>query len=89
MKKIYVLFLTCALLVACNDENVENSGSGSSVPENSLSGYADPNGILILNQGTYTLENAFLSYLAPDGTIEADAYRNANGTELGNDGVAL
>ena len=89
MKKIYVLFLTCALLVACNDENVENSGSGSSVPETSLSGYADPNGILILNQGTYTLENAFLSYLAPDGTIEADAYRNANGTELGNDGVGL
>lgn len=101
MKKLCSLFLACTFLIACNGEKMENPEEKPETPngeviENpgpedngSLGGYAEPNGVLILSRGTYTVENAFLSYIAPDGTIEADAYSNVNGTELGNDGAGL
>ena len=37
-----------------------------------------------LNEGNMTTENGSLTYIAPDGSQIADAYKTANGTELGN-----
>ena len=59
-------------------------------PSAQLGGYAASDGLLILSTGTYTRENAFLSFVSADGTVEERAYAAANaGTELGNDGVGL
>lgn len=49
-----------------------------------LNTYDDPEGVFILNEGNMTTENGSLTYIAPDGSQIADAYKTANGTELGN-----
>ena len=88
----------CLLLAACSDDGVETSGTepgGSdnedvgNNPPSALTGYADPDGVMILSGGTYTLENAFLTFINPEGEVENKVYAGANSSELGNDGVAL
>lgn len=91
-KRLYPYFwMGCLLLAACSDAEVEIPGGGQDNPEPSpsLTGYADPAGVLILSGGTYTVENAFLTFIRPDGEVEDRVYAAANGTELGNDGVGL
>ena len=99
MKRLYPYFLMgCLLLAACSDDGVETSGTepgGSdnedvgNNPPSALTGYADPDGVMILSGGTYTLENAFLTFINPEGEVENKVYAGANSSELGNDGVAL
>lgn len=99
MKKFYSYFLMgCLMLTACSDDNVGMAGPEPEEPDNgnvddnpptALTGYADPAGVLILSGGIYTLENAFLTFISPEGEVEKDAYAEVNRSELGNDGVAL
>ena len=100
MKKLYTyLFASCILFAGCDSETVESlkdepetpngETTDTSEPEIIPEGYAAPGNILILSGGEYMSENAFLSHIAPDGTIEPDAFKNVNSTELGNDGVGL
>lgn len=58
-------------------------------PTTTATGYADPDGTMILSGGTYTVENAFLTYISPEGEVENKVYAAANGADLGNDGVGL
>ena len=85
MKRLYSYFLMgCLLLAACSDDGVETSGTepgGSdnedvgNNPPSALTGYADPDGVMILSGGTYTLENAFLTFINPKGEEEDDRTR--------------
>lgn len=94
MNKLYSFILTgCLLLAACSDEGMGASEEGTT-PGNenetpALTGYADPAGVLLLSAGTYTMENAFLTFVRPDGELENDVFAAVNGTDLGNDGVGL
>ena len=93
------LFAGSLLLAACGDENVTSPGTGAEEPGNGtetgndnrpdLTGYAAPTGVLILSGGTYTLENAFLTFVNAEGEVENKVYAGANGADLGNDGVGL
>ena len=84
MKRLYPYFLMgCLLLAACSDDGVETSGTepgGSdnedvgNNPPSALTGYADPDGVMILSGGTYTLENAFLTFINPEGEVENKVY---------------
>lgn len=94
MNKLYSFILTgCLLLAACSDDGMGASEEGTT-PGNenetpALTGYADPAGVLLLSAGTYTMENAFLTFVRPDGELENDVFAAVNGTDLGNDGVGL
>lgn len=46
--------------------------------------FSDPKGAFVLNEGNMTTENGSLTYISPWGDVVPDAYRLANGTELGN-----
>lgn len=46
--------------------------------------FDDPNGVFVLNEGNMTTENGSLTYITPKGEVIDDAYKLANGTELGN-----
>ena len=48
------------------------------------SGFADPAGVFILNEGNMTTENGSLIYIDKKGKVLDYAYRTMNGTELGN-----
>lgn len=48
------------------------------------SGFADPTGVFILNEGNMTTENGSLIYIDKEGKVLDYAYRTMNGTELGN-----
>lgn len=101
MNKLFLYILAgCLSLAACSDDPAVTSGADTDVPgtlpddsdnnpETTPTGYADPDGVLLLSSGTYTVENAFLTYIAPDGTVKNQVYATANSTDLGNDGVAL
>lgn len=63
----------------------EGSGEGASFTFSvCLNTYDDPKGVFVLNEGNMTTENGSLVYVAPDGETVADAYKQSNGTELGN-----
>ena len=77
----------CLLLAACSDDGVETSGTEpggadnedvGNNPPSALTGYADPDGVMILSGGTYTLENAFLTFINPEGEVENKVYAGAN-----------
>lgn len=76
---------TAALLAGCTSESDSegNGGQGGSTPQQPT-GYADPDGVLILNQGAPRMENGSVTYLAPDGSVVEHLYRTVNGTEPGN-----
>ena len=87
-----VLFTLCAtaLTVGCtsaengDDGNKGSGGDNGSNPPAVLGGYADPDGVLILNQGATRLENGSVTWIAPDGTVEEDIYGKVNGSAVGN-----
>ena len=85
--------MTAAMLIAaCTDNPAPDTPEGEDPdvpPVSGLTGYADPEGVLLLSGGEYTMENAFLTFIAPDGTLENRVYASANASELGNDGVGM
>lgn len=79
----------------CGDNDMEtpvtppDDGGVDEKPSSTLTGYAHPDGVLLLSGGNYLYENAFLTFISPDGEMENRIYAGANGAELGNDGVGL
>ena len=57
---------------------------GDTTPAPTPGGYADPDGVWILNQGAPRMENGSLTWIAPDGTVEEQVYRTVNGSAFGN-----
>lgn len=51
--------------------------------------FSDPMGVFILNEGNMTTENSSLIYIDVTGQVFDYAYKNINGTELGNVGQDL
>lgn len=86
------IFALCGWIAlnGCSDDGKqdtpgkEGGDGGSTPPVTTLGGYADPNGVLVLNQGARMVENSSITYIAPDDTVEEDVYRTANGSDLGN-----
>lgn len=60
------------------------SDGGDATPKPTPGGYADPDGVWILNQGAPRMENGSLTWIAPDGTVEEQVYRTVNGSAFGN-----
>lgn len=60
------------------------SDGGDTTPTPTPGGYADPDGVWILNQGAPRMENGSLTWIAPDGTVEEQVYRTVNGSAFGN-----
>lgn len=88
----YILMTAAMLIAACTDNPSPDTPEGEDPdvpPVSGLTGYADPEGVLLLSGGEYTMENAFLTFIAPDGTLENRVYASANASELGNDGVGM
>ncbi|WP_430811805.1 MULTISPECIES: DUF5074 domain-containing protein [unclassified Carboxylicivirga] len=88
MKRIkYLLFLmlNSVLLLSCSDDKVLNSKE----EDVSQLGYARPGGVFVLNGGARMVENGSLTYIAPDGSVETNVYKQVNGTELGNDAIDM
>lgn len=48
------------------------------------SGFSAAGGVFVLNEGNMTTENGSLIYITPDGKVNENAYKNANGSQLGN-----
>lgn len=79
MNKYFAILSCCmALVSACND-NIDGGEKDSQV----LGGYASPNGVMILNQGAVS-EMSTITYISPDGNVEEDIYKKANGTYFGH-----
>lgn len=70
-----------------NGDEVVDGDNESDKDENASTdvtgGYASPDGVMILNQGAVT-ELSTITYIAPDGTVEEDVYKKANGTYFGH-----
>ena len=86
------LFLMGAMVLAggCSsdaddmDDNGGNQGGSGDTPSTVLGGYADPDGVLILNQGAPRLENGSVTWISPSGEIQENVYRTVNGSACGN-----
>ena len=95
MNKTFTYFFATSLwLAACTNEQPKESQPDTeptdTVPASvTLGGYASPESVLILNEGARMLENGSLAYISPDGNIQSDIYKSTNGTELGNQAIAL
>lgn len=99
MKKLFNVPLFALVVMGtisgCNDKSTDfytnGTGNDSSVVDTTeyLGGYADPNGVLILNQGARRVENSSITYISPEGKIEESVYRNINGTSFGNEAQDL
>ena len=85
-----ILGVLCAAAAAAGcatdgGDGGDKGGNGSSGGvSNVREGYADPDGVLILNQGAPRLENGTVTWIAPDGTVEEDVYGRVNGSAVGN-----
>ena len=103
---VYFLAGCMALFAACSDDDInEKPGDEPDTPGDEqvdpepnpdpepsapLTGYGDPDGMMILSAGSGAVENAYLTFIAPDGTVENHVYANANGSAtLGNAGVDM
>lgn len=74
------LALGLALIATgCSDEPKPNNQT----PTENPGGYADPAGVLILNQGAGSDESSSLTYIAPDGTVQEKVYAAVNNSTLG------
>lgn len=95
MNKTFTYFFATSLwLAACTSEQPNESQPDTepidTVPASvTLGGYASPESVLILNEGARMLENGSLAYISPDGNAQSDIYKSTNGTELGNQAIAL
>lgn len=87
MNKTTIMLLAAAAVLAwgCSKNNTDDNGGSGSQGE----GYADPSGVLVLNQGARMSENSSLTYISPEGEVEEDIYRKANGTAFGNEAQNL
>lgn len=89
MKSIFVrnLFILAALpllAVACSTDNGGDPEPGGSGSGSQGKGYADPNGVFIVNEGPDIYESGSLVYIAPDGTAsESDPYEAVNHSRMG------
>lgn len=85
MKRIHTLLLPALWAVAALGGCTKSSDAEGPAPTpQPLGGYADPDGVLILNQGAPRLENGSVTWIAPDGTVEQNVYRTVNGSAVGN-----
>lgn len=85
MKRIHTLLLPALWAVAALGGCTKSSDAEGPAPTpQPLGGYADPDGVLILNQGAPRLENGSVTWIAPDGTVEEQVYRTVNGSAFGN-----
>lgn len=92
MKSIFniSLLLTMSFFFSnCSSDDLTPKEDQEEDVEETMMGYAHPDGVLVLNAGARMLENGSLTYIAPDGSVETDVYKKVNGTELGNDAVDL
>lgn len=72
-----LLFIMGAVFVGCSNDPDEPQ-----MP--AVKEFDQPGGVFVLNEGNMTTENGSLIYISPEGTLIQNAYKNANGTELGN-----
>lgn len=92
LKNIIIAVLGVYVLFGCEKGNVNPSTDPTPNPDDSLQvfgGYAEPGGIMILNQGARTSQNSSITYISPDGSIEENIYRNKNNTAFGNEAQDL
>lgn len=81
-KRYFTALWACVLVFAsCGDDVTDGSSDGGT--PTIQAGYATPGGVMILNQGARS-EFSTLTYVAPDGTVEKEVYKNANGTYFGH-----
>ncbi len=73
----------CTVLPGCNNEEPNESQ-----PVTNYGGYADPKGVMILNQGPIT-ENSSITYITPEGEVEENVYQKVNGTAFGHNAQDL
>lgn len=78
-----VAAIACTALTGCNNEEPKDNP-----PTTPLGGYADPKGVMILNQGA-SIESSTLTYIAPNGEVEEKVYQKANGTAFGHNAQDL
>ena len=84
----FILPALCGLMIfsGCSDKSGDPSTQPPTTDQNPpqiLGGYADPNGVLILNQGA-AIENSSLTYITPEGEVEENVYQKVNGTAFGH-----
>ena len=89
MKQIWLWGAVLGASALLNGCTSDTDNDGGTPPPAHQEGYADPDGVILLNQGARTSENSTISYLAPDGTIEKDVYRTVNGSAFGNEAQDL
>lgn len=89
IKSIAIAALGIIILSGCEKESKINKDPVKKDPPKIYDGYARPEGVMILNQGARTEQNSSITYIAPDGTIEENIYRKANGTAFGNEAQDL
>lgn len=89
MKRIWLWGAVLGASALLNGCTSDTDNDGSTPPPAHQEGYADPDGVILLNQGARMSENGSISYLAPDGTIEKDVYRTVNGSAFGNEAMDL
>ena len=75
--------IACTGLTGCNNEEPKDNP-----PTTPLGGYADPKGVMILNQGA-SIESSSLTYIAPNGEVEEKVYQKVNGTAFGHNAQDL
>lgn len=87
---IITLLALCSVIAVagCTSDDMGDEGGdggdGGGKPAPSLGGYADPNGVLLLNQGAPRKENGTVTWIAPDGSVQEDVYGSVNGSSVGN-----
>lgn len=80
--KFFALLLSTAFFISCSNDDDSTSNE---VP---LGDYE--NGILVLNEGNFGVDNSTISYLSNDfATFQADAYLAVNGESVGNTGQSI
>lgn len=75
--------IACTVLTGCNNEEPKDNP-----PTTPLGGYADPKGVMILNQGA-SIESSSLTYIAPNSEVEEKVYQKVNGTAFGHNAQDL
>lgn len=82
MQNLFLLAAVSFFVVACSTDKGDNPGSGGSGSDGK--GYADPNGVFIVNEGPDVYKSGSLVYIAPDGKAsESDPYEAVNHSQMG------
>lgn len=87
-KVIYSLLIACAALFSgCSSDSDNPTDQKKPLP--AATGYMQPGGTLILNQGTRMLGNGSLTYISPKGEVEEKVFQKVNHSELGNEALDM